>query len=153
MGNSSRLKTSDQSGMKDVSLLASGGVVTRGAVSGFNSDDTNGEPVKELIVKSAGVKSHQQLMQAHQAGSITKDDAAEVQKPVTFRGNTAKAEGAGMQTITSLASGPQKAVQAPATYKGEQTSGGVAHGQPPSGGAIYEGGRSNPSNTVYRDNK
>jgi len=106
--------------MKDVSLLASGGVVTRGAVSGFNSDGISGEPsnpspVKELIVKSAD------------------------QKPAVFQENAAKVAGAGMQTIT-------------ATYTAKQTSGGATHGQPSTGGAVYEGGRSNPSNTVaYRD--
>lgn len=132
MASSPRLKTSDLTGVRDVSLANSGGVVTRGSVTGFSTDETQGQnpgavDVREVALKGAGVKSHPQLMNAHQAGSVTADDAAH--------------EAYLMDELTKQ----------PVTYKAETTRNGVPVGAPPRGPAVYEGGRANPSsNSAYR---
>lgn len=132
MANSPRLRTSNPMGVRDVGLASSGGVVTRGSVAGDGSDAIQGQnsapsPVTEEVLKGAGVKSHPQLMNAHQAGSVTADDAAH--------------EAYLMDELTKQ----------PATYKAEPTRNGVVVGQHPKGGAVYEGGRANPSsNSAYR---
>lgn len=129
MGTSNHLKTSSHDGVKDMSLANSGGVIERGTEPGFSTDERQGQdsapaPIAEGpqaegasahktetkapvtanldAQKGVSVATHPGLLAAHRHGSITHDDHQNAHAP------EAKAEGPGMRTITSLASGDQK---------------------------------------------
>lgn len=139
MAISNHLKTSDHSGVRDMSLPDSGGVITQGSEPGFSTDECSGSesapaPIKEIstkaegatspvvanldTMKSVGVAKNPGMMRAHQLGSITNQDHKDVHAPDKCE---MKSEGQGMTTITSLASGDQKTEKSadrPATYEG-----------------------------------
>lgn len=127
-----------------------------------------GKPtVANLDVSKASVSTHPGLMRAHQLGSITHADHKSLKCDMKCDKEEAQEEGPGMKTITTLASGDQKTEKAENVEKAEKigatvpvtakpnstpiTSKEATAGAPPSGSAVYSGGRSNPSSTVFRD--